>query len=788
MAPIISEEEEQKENVPKVLCQMDNHLACVNSVRWSSSGKYLASGGDDKVIMIWTIGARYVGSSSSAFGRVVNVEQWKCITTLRGHSGDILDLSWSPADNWLASCSVDNNVVIWNTQKWPEMVTILKGHTGLVKGVSWDPIGKYVASQSDDKSLRIWRVNDWAEETVVSEPFVECGGTTHVLRLNWSPDGQFLVSAHAMNNSGSVAQIIERQGWKISKDFVGHRKAITCVKFNPHIFWSLSDSNKSRNQKLCCAAIGSRDRSLSIWLTSRRRPLCVIHDLFDNSVLDFSWAQNGYQLIACSWDGTIAYLEFEENEIGNPLSNDEKLIYKQKLYGRTTSLVQSSTLLIEDAEMLKIREEQQKSQQNGLQSGSNESSSKALTNDSKCSQPLMKGPTDKQIETRMADGRRRITPLYIPPVVTPDGVPQPFNASQIFSSSRESKTNIVIEKRDLSNSSSSNLNVNSQQQSQQLSKALPNMNTDPIKVTNQQSTPATTNKQQNCVVENGNSSTPASAKRKSTNDQSYNSSKRKPGRPPQKEMSKPTTVQTPVAPSTQVESVNKSRSIRTESKSNLPIHLPPLKMEKISSTTIHSKKNELDNEVRVVVDVENNVNSSSLSALRLNENEERKWEVLISARISGLAGNEQLIAVACDDNTLSVFNTSTGRRLQSPIIINNPAARLACFGQYVMLITTKAILWMWDFNKLLVVIKAESLLPLFIGAGSDVTILSSGITNNGSPIVSISTGKTFVFNESFSCWTLISNANDLLNHCTNQKPHSFDPSSLPLTTIQSQHR
>lgn len=32
-----------------------------------------------------------------------------------------------------------------------------------------------------------------------------------------------------MNNSGPVAQIIERAGWKTGMDFVGHRKAITVV-------------------------------------------------------------------------------------------------------------------------------------------------------------------------------------------------------------------------------------------------------------------------------------------------------------------------------------------------------------------------------------------------------------------------------------------------------------------------------------------------------------------------------------------------------------------------------
>lgn len=54
--------------------------------------------------------------------------------------GDILDLAWSPQDRWLASCSVDNNIIIWDVLNLPAMTAILKGHTGLVKGVTWDPV------------------------------------------------------------------------------------------------------------------------------------------------------------------------------------------------------------------------------------------------------------------------------------------------------------------------------------------------------------------------------------------------------------------------------------------------------------------------------------------------------------------------------------------------------------------------------------------------------------------------------------------------------------------------
>lgn len=66
--------------------------------------------------------------------------------------------------------------------------------------------------------------------------------------------------------------------------------------------------------------MGSRDRTLSVWLTSLKRPLVVVHDLFTNSVLDISWSSSGLHLLACSWDGTVACIQFTSEEIGKLLS------------------------------------------------------------------------------------------------------------------------------------------------------------------------------------------------------------------------------------------------------------------------------------------------------------------------------------------------------------------------------------------------------------------------------------------------------------------------------------
>ncbi|XP_055641271.1 protein HIRA homolog isoform X2 [Toxorhynchites rutilus septentrionalis] len=432
LLPVVNEEAEKNKNVPRMLCQMDNHLACVNCVRWSGSGTMLASCADDKLIMIWkkSVGGSFFGTSKMA-------EYWRCISTLRGHAGDVLDLAWSPQDRFIASCSVDNTVIIWDAKQFPTILQVMKGHTGLVKGVTWDPVGKFVASQSDDRTLKIWKTSNFSLFKTITEPFEECGGTTHILRLSWSPDGQYLVSAHAMNGGGPTAQIIERDGWKCDKDFVGHRKAVTCVRFHNSILKRTAPKT-NKSQQYCCLAVGARDKSLSVWLTALQRPLVVIHDLFQDSILDLSWSHDGYILLACSGDGHVACLQFSAEELGTPLSEEDKNSLYQRMY--------------ENAEFLKITQnkltapslipDQMPSQTEKTAIVVNKPAQKEVppsATQSTVSQEAQR-PILKQIETKTADGKRRITPMFIP---LNDDAEAPASGGGQFSSSSVSKSNII---------------------------------------------------------------------------------------------------------------------------------------------------------------------------------------------------------------------------------------------------------------------------------------------------------------------------------------------------------
>jgi protein HIRA/HIR1 len=73
----------------RLLATMQDHFGSVNCVRWAKHGHYLASGSDDQAILIHE---RKAGSGTSEFGsgEPPDVENWKVVMTLRGHTADVV--------------------------------------------------------------------------------------------------------------------------------------------------------------------------------------------------------------------------------------------------------------------------------------------------------------------------------------------------------------------------------------------------------------------------------------------------------------------------------------------------------------------------------------------------------------------------------------------------------------------------------------------------------------------------------------------------------------------------
>ncbi|KAI0682933.1 WD40 repeat-like protein [Cytidiella melzeri] len=342
--PILSPGSELVGRPPKLLCTLAMHTGPVLTVRWAHSGRWLASGSDDAIIMIWDL-------DPTARGKVwgsdeINVEGWKPLKRLPGHESDVTDVAWSPGDRYLASVGLDSQVLIWCgftlgksrlCEPFPssgcrtlERLRRLDKHQGFVKGVCWDPVGEFLATQSDDRSVKVWRTTDWELEAEIKKPFEDSPGT-FFRRLSWSPDGAHITASNATNNKGYVfiAAVIARNTWTSEISLVGHENTVEVAAYNPHIF--LRDSSNPVVASNICSvvALGADDRSVSVWQTKSARPLVVAKDVFERQIMDLSWSSDGLTLYAVSSDGTMAVFHFETSElegIAPPLAQEQYLM------------------------------------------------------------------------------------------------------------------------------------------------------------------------------------------------------------------------------------------------------------------------------------------------------------------------------------------------------------------------------------------------------------------------------------------------------------------------------
>lgn len=121
----------------KPIAKMHGHQKAVNHVAFSPDGRYIASCSFDNSVKLWD-------------GR-----DGKFIATLRGHVGAVYQCAWSSDCRLLVTCSKDTTLKVWDVRT-KKLMSDLPGHKDQVYAVDWSVDGRKVASGGKDKHVRLW--------------------------------------------------------------------------------------------------------------------------------------------------------------------------------------------------------------------------------------------------------------------------------------------------------------------------------------------------------------------------------------------------------------------------------------------------------------------------------------------------------------------------------------------------------------------------------------------------------------------------------------------------------
>lgn len=189
-------------------------------------------------------------ATSSADGSIHIYDKNIHVSSLNGHTGPVLALSWSHPKygNLIASGGSDQRVLIWKEQATNKWLTIYEylGHTGPITSLSFShyTLGLVLAISSSDGCISILNLD--SDEKWISTCFH--AHDNGALQVCWSPVHEsltqvedFAVKFASSGADGSVKIWTLDHGEYISETSLSHRSSVRALAWDEEIFTGCDD-------------------------------------------------------------------------------------------------------------------------------------------------------------------------------------------------------------------------------------------------------------------------------------------------------------------------------------------------------------------------------------------------------------------------------------------------------------------------------------------------------------------------------------------------------------------